>query len=197
MVKLGQVNVYRISERFNEWIQRFQWNLFSLYREDSSLHLHNHFQFLPPFLLHEPTWSGLIPSLLTTSILVQNRSVRTKMDWLSCSFPKEISVNKWKPCSEGKYSQHNNLASKLCLKYKSHMSWNKITYSVVTMHRAGCTTSSWHCLKKLVLNTTWTEPTMFIPQWEAQIIKRKMCYHQHREMLWRCTKANMKHCNKH
>lgn len=139
-----------------------------------SLHLGNHSQFLPSFLLHKPTWSGLFPSLLTTYILVQNRSVRTKINWLSCSFPKEISVNKWKPCSEGKYIQHYNLASKLRLKYKSHMSWNKMTYSVVTMHRAGCTTSSWHCLKKLVLNTIWTEPKVFMPQWEAQIIKRKM-----------------------
>ena len=131
-----------------------------------SLHLGNHSQFLPSFLLHKPTWSGLFPSLLTTFILVQNRSVRTKINWLSCSFPKEISVNKWKPCSEGKYIQHYNLASKLRLKYKSHMSWNKMTYSVVTMHRAGCTTSSWHCLKKLVLNTIWTEPKVFMPQWQ-------------------------------
>lgn len=54
------------------------------------------------------------------------------------------------------------------------MNWNKMTYCVVPVHRAGCTASSWYYLKKLVLNTIWTEPKVFMPQQEAQIVKRKI-----------------------
>lgn len=76
----------------------------------------------------------------------------------------------------GKYIQNNNLTSKLCLKYhhRNHMNWNKMTYCVVTAHQAGCTALFWHCLKKLVLNTIRTEPKVFMPQLEAQIVTRKM-----------------------
>lgn len=65
-----------------------------------------------------------------------------------------------------KYIQHNNLASKLCLKYshKNYVNWNKMTYCAVTVHQAGCAASSWHYLKKLVLNIIWKEPKVFLPQ---------------------------------
>jgi hypothetical protein len=64
------------------------------------------------------------------------------------------------------YIQHNNLASKLCLKYshKNHVNWNKMTYCVVTAHRAGCAASAWHCWKTLVSNAIWKEPKVFMPR---------------------------------
>lgn len=36
----------------------------------------------------------------------------------------------------GRYIQHNNLSSKLCLKcsHTNHVIWNKMTYCVVTAH---------------------------------------------------------------
>lgn len=134
------------------------------------------------------------------------------MNWLPYSLPKEISVNKWRPCNEIKYIQHNNLASKLCFKYshKSHVSWNKMTHCVVIVHSwAGCTLHPGTVWRNLSETPFGQNPRCSCPNEKHKSLKEKhgkqfprwcvisQCYCQHGEMLWRWTKANMKHCNKH
>lgn len=149
--------------------------LFTRLTSNLSLHLGDHSQFLLPFSF--TNWSGLHPSRLSSPPVFLFQAGQSRLRWTGYHAPFQRKFA-WTNdhVMRGKYIQHNNLASKLCLKYshKHHVSWNKMTYCVVTVHRAGCTASSWHRWKKLVLNTIWTEPKVFMPQWEAQTFKRKM-----------------------
>lgn len=163
---------------FTAFLEKFNEISSVLYRQDSSLTCPFTWVTIPSSFHHFSYMNqpGLDSShlLLTTFILVQNRSVRTKINWLSCSFPKEISVNKW---SHVVRKTHSTLQSgfQIVLKIQKPygLEQNDLLCGYHAPSRLG-TTSSWHCLKKLVLNTTWIEPKVFMPQWEAQIIERKM-----------------------
>lgn len=177
--------------------------LFTRLTSNLSLHLGDHSQFLLPFSF--TNWSGLHPSRLSSPPVFLFQAGQSRLRWTGYHAPFQRKFA-WTNdhVMRGKYIQHNNLASKLCLKYshKHHVSWNKYltvwllcTEQAVPLHPG-----------TVGRNLSWTpfgqNPRCSCPNEKHKPLKEKcgkqfphwgvisQCYCQHGEMLWRWTKAN-------